>query len=113
MIDVSDGLLADLEHVAAASGVSIRVDADTWPDDPVLTAAAGDVGAEALGWRLTGGESHALVATLPADVVRRLAGIGHDARVVGAVLAGSGVATPNLESPARLGGYDHFSGGNP
>ena len=40
-LDVSDGLIADLGHVAAASGVRILVDA---PRDPAVGAAASAVG---------------------------------------------------------------------
>ena len=40
MIDVSDGLLADLGHIADASGVQIDVDsAAAWPGSPLLEAA--------------------------------------------------------------------------
>ena len=40
MIDISDGLLADLGHVAAASGVLIDLSSDRLaPDDGLLAAA--------------------------------------------------------------------------
>ena len=40
MIDISDGLLADLSHVADASGVLIDVQTGRLPADPALRAAA-------------------------------------------------------------------------
>ena len=40
MIDISDGLLADLGHVAAASAVSINIEAPSLPAAPALHEAA-------------------------------------------------------------------------
>lgn len=54
MIDVSDGLAGDLDHVATASGVGVRLD-----DVPVASGASRD---EALG----GGEDFELVFCVPA-----------------------------------------------
>ncbi len=66
MTDVSDGLVADLGHVAQASGVGIDVSSAALSHDlEALAAAAAATGAEARDWVLGGGEDHALVATFP------------------------------------------------
>lgn len=56
MIDVSDGLAADLNHLASASGVGVRLD--------TIPLAEGATAAQALG----GGEDFELVFTLPPEV---------------------------------------------
>ncbi|MBB2991472.1 thiamine-monophosphate kinase [Mycolicibacterium iranicum] len=69
MTDVSDGLLADLGHIATASGVRIDVStAGLRPDLDALAAAAAALGADPLVWVLGGGEDHALVASFPGAV---------------------------------------------
>lgn len=66
MTDVSDGLLADAGHVAAASEVSIDISVDKLDADlDAVAAAAAAVGADARHWVLGGGEDHALIATFP------------------------------------------------
>ena len=63
MTDVSDGLVADLRHLAEASGVGIEVStAALSADQAALAAAAEVVGADPWSWVLGGGEDHALVA---------------------------------------------------
>ncbi len=102
MCDVSDGLLADLGHIAAASGVSIDVDpAAVGVPEPVHEVAAA-LGADAMAWVLTGGEDNALVATFPADLELPVRW-----RAIGAVGEGSGVLVAGA-AYEQGAGYDHF-----
>jgi thiamine-monophosphate kinase len=82
MTDVSDGLLADLGHVAKASGVGIDVStAALAADRDAVAGAAGAAGVDTWAWVLSGGEDHALVAAFP--------GAPPDGwRVIGRVLEG-------------------------
>ena len=65
MIDVSDGLLADLGHIAVASNVAIDVQSDLLAVHQKLVDVGSALGAEPRHWVLTGGEDHALAATFP------------------------------------------------
>lgn len=66
MTDSSDGLVADLRHIAAMSGVDIDLSASTLqPFRDPLQAAADVLGTDPQGWVLGGGEDHALVACFP------------------------------------------------
>jgi thiamine-monophosphate kinase len=68
MVDVSDGLVADLGHVAVASGVSVRLSSDAFHVPQEFHDTARALNADPMTWLLTGGEDHALAATFPDDV---------------------------------------------
>jgi thiamine-monophosphate kinase len=103
MIDVSDGLIADLRHVADASSAAIDVETRRLPGDRLLRSAATALGADWLTWVLAGGEDHALAATFPADTI-----LPARWSVIGTVRAGRGVTVDGR--PARgPGGWSHFS----
>ncbi len=65
MIDISDGLLADAAHLAAASGVAIDVHRDAFEVPEPLVAVGAATNADPLSFILGGGEDHALLATFP------------------------------------------------
>lgn len=90
MCDVSDGLLADLGHIATASRVGVVVDGVPLPEGVDLEQA------------LTGGEDHALVACVPAGIA-----LPDGVRVIGRVEPGSGVIAVGFE--LRTPGWEHFS----
>jgi thiamine-monophosphate kinase len=70
MCDVSDGLLADVGHIATDSGVVVDLDRAALervclePAGP-LQQVGSALGTDPLAWVLTGGEDHALIATFP------------------------------------------------
>jgi thiamine-monophosphate kinase len=103
MIDISDGLVADLNHVAEASGVLIAVETGLLRDDPVLRSAAAELGADWLRWVLAGGEDHALAATFP-----QAASLPAHWLVIGTVRQGHGV-TVNSRPADGWDGWDHFA----
>lgn len=115
MIDVSDGLAADLSHLCDASGVGAVLEAAALPAAPGLAEAAGRIGGDPLAAITSGGEDYALLATLPAAAAAAVCAAageadGVPAAVIGEVTAASGVwLTGDGERRALSGGYDHFA----
>ncbi|MFD9942538.1 AIR synthase related protein [Nonomuraea sp. NPDC059023] len=103
MMDVSDGLLQDLGHIAKASGVRIVLDPAAFAVDEPVLAAAKELGADPLDWVLAGGEDHALVAVFPPEVR-----LPPEWRIVGRIEAGEGVTVTGRDDGPR--GWDHFQG---
>jgi thiamine-monophosphate kinase len=104
MIDVSDGLLADLEHICTASGVAMEIDPSRL-EISELVAAAGELGIDPLVWALSGGEDHALIATLPEGAV-----LPEAAMVIGRVREGAGVTVRGIDTSSWKKGWNHFAG---
>ena len=66
MIDVSDGLLADVGHIATASGVAVDIATAGFEIAEPMQAVGAALGADPMRFLLAGGDDHALVATFPA-----------------------------------------------
>jgi thiamine-monophosphate kinase len=117
MIDISDGLLADLGHVAAASGGQLNVKASSLavgtalheaaarlpvPESSSRTAGGSTPPSTALTWVLTGGEDHSLAAAFPPGTV-----LPERWRVIGEVRAGAGVTVDDAPYAGSTG-WQHF-----
>ncbi|MUL42198.1 thiamine-phosphate kinase [Streptomonospora sp. PA3] len=111
MLDVSDGLVQDLGHIARASKAAIDVDSTALVPDPALREAValleelGRAGRGAVERMLFGGEDHALAAAFPPG-----AALPPQWRPIGTVAA-AGAAGPRVTvdgAPAQPRGWDHF-----
>jgi thiamine-monophosphate kinase len=108
MIDVSDGLLADLGHVAVASHVVVDLRSDALEVPTRLVDVGAALGADPRHWLLTGGDDHALVATFPRGVLLPFGWI-RIGSVRSAGADGPAVLVDGHHYDGGVAGWDHFS----
>jgi len=110
-IDISDGLIADLNHICEASRVGARIEADRVPIAPSVQASFGE---RALGLALAGGEDYELLFTASADRVEKVGKVAsRPICIIGEVVADDKhqvVFFDNQGNPVSLlgKGWDHF-----
>ena len=111
-LDVSDGLIADLGHIAEVSRVAIRIDAARIP---VSAASAKLWGHDAVLRAVTAGDDYEIAFTAPEsarnDVLRAAADSGTPVHEIGGVEAGEGVTLRDEKGaviPIARAGFTHF-----
>ena len=107
MVDVSDGLIADARHIATASGVVLAIDSSLIDVPDEIASAASAYNMDPREWLLTGGDDHALLATIKkgSKVPAGFVAIG----VVEPVgTQGAGV-TVDGDFVTSAGGHQHFT----
>ena len=104
MIDVSDGLVSELSHIASASSVGITIDKEllaSSKDYSDLARSAMELGVDVWQWVLHGGEDHVFIATIPSE-----AAVPRGFLVIGKVIEGSRVMVDGFV--AEHEGFSHF-----
>ncbi|MGN6148546.1 MAG: thiamine-phosphate kinase [Rhizomicrobium sp.] len=107
-LDVSDGLMADLGHIAETSKVRISIDMDRIP----LSEAARNAGV-AVPTAVVAGDDYEIAFTAPASSRAEILRLGGDCAIteIGRVESGAGVAlldSSGREIPVSGKGYRHF-----
>jgi thiamine-monophosphate kinase len=113
-IDISDGLLADLGHICAASGVGAEIDASMLPRSSALLDLFDDTTSQH--FALSGGDDYELCFTVQAQHVAAvqadLARLGCGAAKIGRIVEGAGVHVRDADGKTmqpQHRGWDHFS----
>jgi thiamine-monophosphate kinase len=114
MIDVSDGLLADLGHICETSGVAATVQLPKLPLSPAAKAAVeADPALHPL--LATGGDDYELLFAAPPEVDAEIAALSHSLALpiteIGAITAGEGVRLLDAGGKplaTKTAGWQHF-----
>lgn len=116
LIDISDGLSAEVHHICEASGVGAQLYEPALPIDPETRNTATEFGEDVTVYALFGGEDYELVFTLPEDDLDALD--PQSFTVVGAIQEPEDPKQPVLiqrangeNVPLEAGGFDHFGDG--
>lgn len=114
MMDVSDGLVQDLGHLADASGLAAVIEAARLPLSPALQQAIGRDRRHLMA-ALAGGDDYELLFAAPAAATPIIAALARDTGVaitaIGRVEPGSGVRVVDGDGApiaVPVGGYRHF-----
>jgi len=115
MIDVSDGLGADAEQLAAASGVGVEIELDQVPVAPGVAETAAAAGRDPIELVASGGEDYELLCAVPRGRLgacrSAVAAAGEELTEIGRAEDGAAV---RLRLPGgrsfRAAGHDHLRG---
>jgi thiamine-monophosphate kinase len=110
MIDVSDGLLIDLNRILTASNKGALIDYEKIPVSTELKTICKEKNWNEYETVLAGGEDYVLLFTLSPDQETRLQKEGIGYHIIGEVTYGTGITVKDQGKPITVDhfGYDHF-----
>jgi thiamine-monophosphate kinase len=114
MIDVSDGLLADLGHICETSGVAAVVELESLPLSPAARAFVA-LDPDIAPRLVAGGDDYELLFTASPEATERILGLGSrldlPLTAIGRIEPGAGVRLVDSTGraiPVEVAGYRHF-----
>ncbi len=111
MIDISDGLSSDLDHICEQSGVGAEINAEAIPVSSALNKLSKKLVLPALQYALSGGEDYELLFTVPPARVKKLRSLKLPVTEIGFIKSGRTVSLVDEEGRKRKllpSGFDHF-----
>lgn len=110
-MDISDGLLTDLDKLCAASGCGARIDIDALPASPAMRQVFDDNAC--VDYALAGGDEYEIMFTVPPAQAQKLSGLSllPHCTPIGVMTGGGAVECVRNGQPyaVRRRGYDHFA----
>ena len=115
MIDISDGLVADLGHICRRSGVGAHIEESRIPVLSEARAIAEEFQQDVFDWALSGGEDYQLLFTLPKSEYDLVAA-HRDITIIGTItekeegLLLTDIFGMTIDMAEMKRGFDHFAG---
>ncbi|NTV97684.1 MAG: thiamine-phosphate kinase [Chlorobiaceae bacterium] len=112
MIDISDGLSSELQHICRSSQCGAIIYENRIPIGPETRLIADELQDDALTWALTGGEDYELLFTLPKESLQEVSA-HRNISVIGEITpADQGIAIRDIYGMnidlGNMKGFDHF-----
>lgn len=111
LIDISDGVSSEVNHICANSGVGAEVHVAAIPIGLDTRRVADEYGDDVDTYALFGGEDYELIFTAPRDVTDQMD--EESFNVIGRITADTDVVAKTADGttvPLGMGGYRHFGG---
>ncbi len=112
MIDISDGLSSDLNHICEQSGVGALIAAEKIPLSQQLRKASVYLRNPPLHYALSGGEDYELLFTVPPGKIGKLQMLGLPVTEIGEITRARKILIAESRcktKPFKPAGFDHFA----